>query len=321
MYELSGFKMTESQVERWLSGFIPEQELYYINEFELISEIQSMGFPVYSRQQFAEAAGDYLGEYGAGYRHWNVASTASLALIESAALKDKQLRGRLFAQQVELGRGHVYALDWIQELGSDCLRVFYEEDSIAGDQLLLTYSAWSRLSETCRLHWLLKWLRERLDASISLPADVVREQLHEGNLIPEACKKAIISHLQLFPISSGANCFSAAIGCYLGSSKIIEGWLNVEQFLDRVNEEGLVECGEITRYSELELVRPDQVLVWENGKGALIHAAYSISDTLLFNKMGQFWFQPWQCLAAASIWNYGNCLSGGGRIILLRRPA
>jgi len=50
--------------------------------------------------------------------------------------------------------------------------------------------------------------------------------------IPEHSKRVINRYVFTFPSKSGANCFSAALGAYLGSNHLVENWLNTEPFFE-----------------------------------------------------------------------------------------
>jgi len=311
MIELSGFKVTQEQMNRWLHTFLPQQEPYYIDsDGELLEQFSNLGLTVYSRLQFSEIAGQFIGEYGASYHHWRVPVGASILYIESAALKDKALRARLFAHQAILGRGQIYPFDWVQDVSFEWFERLKESHEASDNRIILTYDAWIQLPENIKSKWLLKWLYERVEPKTAIDVDY--------SYIPTYCSQAIKAHISTFPMTSGANCFSAAAGSSLGSSDMIVNWLNVEQFFDALNQAGLNKRGEITQLPDTKSIRPHDVLVWENGNGGAIHAAYAITDNLLFNKMGQFWFQPWQCVCVRDVWDYAGCLSNGGRISVYR---
>lgn len=311
MVELSGFIITHEQMRRWLDAFVPKREPYYIDrDNELLDQISILGIPVYSRSQFSEIAGRFIGEYGANYRHWGVPATASIVYIESTTLEDKVLRVKLFFHQAILGRGQIYSFDWIRDVSSAWLDRLKLRFKASDNQIILTYDAWIQLPEDIKSKWLLKWLNERV-----VPNEVLNVNY---SYIPDNSAKAIKKYISSFPVTSGANCFSAAAGGVLGSSDVIENWLNVEQFFHVLKQEGIIKCGEMTQLADINSINPHDVLVWENINGNAVHAAYALTNNLLFNKMGQFWFQPWHCITVNDVWDYAGCLSNGGRISILR---
>jgi hypothetical protein len=177
-----------------------------------------------------------------------------------------------------------------------------------GKYFKITHDAWIHMPEGVRQTWLLKWLHERIE---SVALDV------KSGVIPEYSERVLSRYISAFPSKSGSNCFSAAVGAYLGSDNIIENWLNTERFFEILTHEGLNKCEEITLLGNKSFL-PDDVLVWEQASGNAIHAAYAISEEHLFNKTGQFWFQPWQVITIEHIFDYANCLTDGGRICIYR---
>lgn len=95
--------------------------------------------------------------------------------------------------------------------------------------------------------------------------------------------------------------------------------MNIEQFFDALTQEGFVKCEEITQLTDRKCASPNDVLVWENVNGNAIHGAYAVTERIIFNKMGQFWFQPWQCIRIELVFDYAGCISNGGRIGIYRK--
>jgi hypothetical protein len=311
MLEVSGCKITPEQMRQWIDTFFPKQEPFYINcDNELLDQLTLLGSPVYSRAQFSEVSRRFIGEYGANYHHWGVPAAASIVYLEAETLKDRTLRDKLFAQQADLGRGQIYTFDWVRDVSAEWLERLKESHKACDDRIILTHDAWMLLPADIKMKWLLKWLSERVEL-------VAVSDMECGN-IPEHCERVIKEHVLTFPLTSGANCFSAAAGAYLGSNDMIENWLNVEQFYEALIKEGLVKCEAITQLMGSECFRPHDVLVWENANGGAIHAAYVVTDHFLFNKMGQFWFQPWQYVKIERVLDYAGCLTNGGRVYIYR---
>ncbi|QHW31706.1 hypothetical protein GZH47_13225 [Paenibacillus rhizovicinus] len=311
MYEIAGCTITLEQMQRWAETFLPRQEPFYIHcDYELTGWLQSLGLPVYDRAQFLESAGPFIGQYGANYHHWRVPAAASIVILEAARLADRTLTRKLYAHQVALGRGQVYAFDWVKDIGVDVLEHLKESHGTEKDHIILTYDAWMQLSEEIQVAWLLKWLLERVEPmAVSI--------VEYGN-IPERSELAVREHVSSFPLTSGANCFSATAGAYLGEVNVIENWMDVKQFIDSLCRESLTRCDTISQEMECIRIRPHDVLVWENVHGDAVHAAYAVTNPFVFNKMGQFWFQPWQYVRIDQIMDYAGCLSNGGCIGIYR---
>lgn len=309
MFEVAGCKISPEQMKRWTDTFLPMKEPFYVNDEQLLKELKILNIPIYSRDQFATIASDFIGEYGASYRHWGIPVTASIAYLKAGDVQDGILRSKLFSHQVALNRGQIYTYKWVEELDIDSLINLKKSYSVGEERIILTQEAWRQIPEDIKQSWLIKWLKERIE---STPLDV--ETIH----IPQHSERVVQRYVSTFPLKSGANCFSAAIGAYLGSSHITENWLNIEQFFEILKQEGLTKSQEITLLSESQFYHPHDVLVWENASGAAIHAAYAISEQFLFNKMGQFWFQPWQFVTIEHIFDYASCVTNGGCISIYR---
>jgi hypothetical protein len=311
MFEVCGCKITPEQMKLWMDTFLPKQEPFYIDgDNELLDQLNSLGFQVYSRAQFSEVADRFVGEYGANYRHWGVPAMASIVYLEADTLRDRALQAKLFAHQASLGRGQVFTFDWVRDISADWFERLKESHKTCDDRIILTHGAWMLLPTDIKVKWILKWLNERVE-SIAAP-DVKCDN------IPEYSEQVIKEHVSTFPLASGANCFSAAAGAYFGSSDLIENRLNIEQFFDALMKEGLTKCEGISQLTDSGRLRPHDVLVWENANGGAVHAAYAVTDQFLFNKMGQFWFQPWQYVSVEHVLDYAGCLTNGGQIHIYR---
>jgi len=307
MFEVLGCKISPEQMKRWTDTFFPVQEPFYVKDEQLLNELKILNLPVYSRSQFSAIASDFIGGYGANYRHWGVPVSASIAYLKATDLEEG-VRSKLFSHQAALGRGHIYTYNWVKDVDVDSLIILKESHGIGDGEIILTHDAWMQMPEDVKQTWLLKWLHERIE---SATLEV------KFGVIPEHSERIVSRYVSTFPPKSGANCFSAAVGAYLGTNNIVENWLNTEQFFEILKHEGLAKCDEIT-LSENKGFRPHDVLVWENASGDAIHAAYAISEEYFFNKMGQFWFQPWQFVTIEHILDYASCLTNGGRICIYR---
>lgn len=65
-------------------------------------------------------------------------------------------------------------------------------------------------------------------------------------------------------------------------------------------------------------IQPCDVLVWFTGDGIAGHAAFAVSDELVFQKQAQGWDNPWQVLRVSDVW-YNEYLKTGGHIEIYRR--
>lgn len=131
----------------WINTFFPKLEPFYIDgDNDLLDQLNSLGIQVYSRAQFTEVADQFIGEYGANYRHWGVPSTASIVYFEIDTLNDRALQAKLFEHQTRLGRGQIFTFDWVRDISADWLELLMATHRAGDDSIILTHGAWMLLS-------------------------------------------------------------------------------------------------------------------------------------------------------------------------------
>jgi hypothetical protein len=130
----------------------------------------------------------------------------------------------------------------------------------------------------------------------------------------------------IFPDKSGSNCFAAAAAMVIGdrtiqnlqqSHVLIQQWLHQEPFFRLLKGQGYSKFMECCLIRDLTLVQPPDVLIWYTQDGTARHAAFAMSNELVFQKNSQGWDSPWQVLKVTDIW-YNDYLKTGGHISIYR---
>lgn len=299
--------------------FIPERDVYYFYDEDIAHACLQHGIAVYTRQEFASTFPMFALTYGAAYHVWTMKlpeDTYVLMAHPSAITSlPPDIRRALLVQQVRCGRGHIYGMEWLEKFG------ITKPSTIRIDNksyYFLTWDDWWALSPEIRRQWVLDWLMEwrKEDAEGIGPIDVLGD--HDG--VPY---KLLQGYAGTFGHASTANCFAAAIAMVVGEQSphqgrvLIDEWLHQGPFFRLLLGQGYEKHSEYRNARDL-LFQPCDVLVWYTGDGTAGHAAYAVSDDLVFQKQGQGWDNPWQILRIHDVW-YNDYLKTGGYIEIFRR--
>jgi len=103
------------------------------------------------------------------------------------------------------------------------------------------------------------------------------------------------------------------------AEEIIRLWLHQAPFFRMLDSIGYLPCMQVRDEEGLDNMQASDVLVWKNQAGEGIHAAFCIASSFVFNKMGQSWEQPWSVIDIKEILDYGEVISGGGKIVIYRK--
>lgn len=264
---------TEQQLASWIDTFVPNQDLFFIEEADLAyfeSELayvlvvprnEFMAHAVYKRLQLANS-----------YMYWNIADRMSYVIvappewIERMSLHKKQT---LLEVQAGSGRGLVFPTPMLPEAPED---FSVERDGTV--LAVMQYSWWKKLPIKIKVRFL-KEYAVQWDSSEchELPADAP-------------------SHLQQFANrysdSHGSNCLSATLFAVTGHAWMAGEWVHPETFshgLHRANYRLIA-----------KEAAPGDVVIWINHAGIVQHASFCLSNNLFFNKNGQTFFNPWKVI-------------------------
>jgi hypothetical protein len=321
MPRVFGYTISDKNLNSVIERFVPPSDLYYLADDEIVEALLSGGVPVYTRREFSESYPGFSLEYGDVYHIWQVslAEQAWVTLVPAEHLGgfDPALLERLLAFQVRCGRGHVYDGDWFSEWE----RPVSTTVTVDGRWFyLLTATDWAQYSLEIRQEWVLKWLRNRLQGDVHYP---VREAEKRHPRVPFAL---IIEYAGTLAGVSGPNCFAATIAMVVGgigphhypqSRRLIAEWLHPEPFFRLLSRQGYAHVKSLRHVSEFSLMQPSDVLVWFSKDGVPTHAAFAVTNALIFHKSAQGWDHPWEVVPVGDVW-YNGCLLSGGHIALYR---
>lgn len=312
-------RITESTLDEIAQSFVPERDVYFFDDESIAYTCLRCGLTVYSRPEFASAFPLFAVNYGSVYHLWSMKlpQNAFVLIVNPDELKylSDDIRLNLLARQIEYGRGHIYDMDWFDKLKLPRTRTA----DVGGKSFyFLTWDDWWEFSPVIRKRWIVEWLRDWRKEDAAGFEFVDFPHPHEG--VPY---ELIKEYAGTFGSASTANCFAGAIAMVVGiqnpdqSRVLISEWLHQGPFFRLLHGQGYVKCAEYCDTGNL-VFRPADVLVWYTGDGIAGHAAYAVSDDLVFQKQGQGWDNPWQVLRINDVW-YNEYLKTGGSIAVFSR--
>jgi len=312
-------RITESTLSRISHMFVPERDVYYFDDDSIANTCLHHGLTVYSREEFESTFPLFALNYGAAYNLWSMQLPKDVFILvvnpnELRGLTD-DIRLRLLVQQIEIGRGHIYDMDWFEKL-----KLPHSSTVVINGKpyYFLTSDDWRKFTPDIRRQWMVEWLRESRKEDAEVIGVVDFPHLHEA--VPY---ELIKQYASTFGPESTANCFAAAIAMAVAirnpdqSRALILEWLHQAPFFRLLEGQGYIK--HVEYYDTNNLVfQPTDVLVWYTGDGIAGHAGYAMSHELVFQKQGQGWYNPWQVLKISDVW-YNEYLNNGGNIIVFRR--
>lgn len=327
MKKIKDWVITDAQLTKWISSFLLGQEPFFLNDPQLVTQLHEYSMIVYSRREYIESHPNFVLQSASIYNLWEQPREcwiwASSSNLRTQLPQD--LLERIFQEQARLNRGQVYDAEWISWLERHfspteaCKRLLdtHVFQTAGKRHMILTYEIWQAMPWEVREQWLLRWLAFRLEQ------EPQSWDLNAITAIHPASLPLLRSYAGRFSDSSGANCFAAALAFCLEnqvqSEEVIRLWLHQGSFFRMLDLIGYIPCLQTQDESGLDSVQPSDVLVWRNHAGEGIHAAYCIASGFVFNKMGQSWEQPWSVIDINEILDYGEAMSGGGKIVIYRK--
>ncbi len=323
MYKIGTYTVTERQIQRWTRNFVPERAPYFFTNTTWLDYFLKQGILVYTKKEFFDMFTEFAVSYGFIYKVWTVPENAHVIFVHSHELSPltEPLREDILRAQVQLNRGQVYDPQWIMQMEGAAKR--FQSRKLCPilvdgkESIVLTHAVWSGLPENVKTNWLLRWLSEQVNPqgeSVQLPPETP---------LPIRSREIVSHYASTFPDISGPNCFAATIAAAVGNpdmaSTIIRQWLHAGPFFRLLAAHGYEKMRQLCLSDAGTAIQPHDVLVWETRDNDPIHAAYAVSDKLVFNKWGQFWHQPWQIVPLKEVFDYNDALSEGGRISVYRQ--
>ncbi|KEO83906.1 hypothetical protein [Tumebacillus flagellatus] len=301
--------------------FVPRDSLYLLESSAQAEFLRASGMLVYSRGELRASMADVFLQYAGLYHLFQVSNALQVCVADEQALRvlPAEAREVLLQEQVRLNRGYVFDAEWLASLGEE----FAEESkhlletsgvSVEGRRfVVLTREIWDGLRAEFRQAW---FEQQVAQLAAQYPQETLPEDFEWSERISEGQRALIRQYAGRTAERSGPNCFAGAIGAAAGTSAshaILRQWLHPEPFWRMLADLG---------YVRVEAnVQAGDVLVWRGRDEEAIHAAFVIDEGLLFQKHGQHWFDPWMVVKFATVEDYAESVSSGGRIEVYRREA
>jgi hypothetical protein len=298
--------------------FVADENIYFLQDEGLLKPILRQGVVVFTRKEFRKIFPAFGLQYGAGYTLWKVPEDTFVAVGRQQEFLnlDKDLLQLLYKQQLELGRGHVYTHEWFDLFEHTPESVIEHKGK---RYYLLTSEDWRIFTMSTKRRWILRWLQlSREDSPQGI--DGLPQELYQPNLLKE--------YVGRFATRSGPNCFAAALSMAVAMNaecsdvprQLIQLWMHDGPFFRLLFAHGFDKAFECRTIEHMCLAEPGDVLVWRNGEEKPIHAAFKVSADVVFEKSGQYWFQPWQFTRIHDIW-YNDILNEGGYVEVYRQSS
>ena len=308
-------------LERLIARFVAPRSPYYFNDSDIMKKLLETGIAVYTRKEFAANFPTFSLDYGSLYNLWNMdfpeLSVVVLLSKQQFLHLDARIRAHLLEHQVQCGRGHIYLRDWFSEFVESPKGLFTFEGR---EYYSLTSEDWWDFNDSSRKQWFLKWMKEWRKEQ----ATGVLDFPNDHKTVPYPF---IREYAGTFADTSGPNCFAAAIGTAVAAANpdhqsngnvLIHQWMHPEPFFRLLQAIGYDKTLEVRNSNEFRHLLPADVLVWESKEGVAIHAAFAVSNDLMFQKQGQGWECPWQVLRLNDV-GYSHCLDNDGIISIHRK--
>lgn len=313
--------ITSDKLETLAALFVPDQDVYYIDGDGVAKALLTEGIAVYSRPEFGSSFPTFSLKYGSLYGIWSMqfSDTTCVAAMNADQLASlpPNVSQAILAQQVKLKRGHIYKTDWFNEFEKPQTHTIIVDEEW---YYLLTSKDWWAFDPEIRRRWVLQWLMAcRADEQMGTSEFDRRCDGVPYDLIDE--------YAGTFAEHSGPNCFAAAIAMvvagrdskqYLNSRILISQWLHQGTFFNLLREHEYSKAAEWQSTRDLSGVQPADVMIWYGGDGSAGHAAFAVSNELVFQKQAQGWEAPWQVVRIADVW-YNEYLKSDGYIAVYRR--
>lgn len=303
MPTLLGCALPEATLATWSRLLVTEREPYYLIEGD---------YHMLPADHEAVPRADYSipgGEEGLydSYRAWNVDRKATWVWLLPTERRNRlsgRFHQRLNLRQWELGRGNIYASDWVEKRVEPFTEVisrgWSDIETPDGWKILLRADYWwDVLPERGRWAWLSQIVQEEALADCqSGHLDALDWQRLVGRF------PAIQELAGSFVEQSGPNCFATALAPLVEPTEAAETasrWLTGEQLTAALTERGYQSERVLGEVQGRDLA-PGTVIGWADAAGTLQHAFTYLGEGLVLNKQSQCWWHPRQIVPFRVAW-------------------
>lgn len=319
------WQISDDQLAYWGEHFLPSFEPFFIQNEEIVHQLLNQGFVIFTQAEFYDTYTSFYIDYGFIYNLWEIPYKTYVWMCSSdqRAQVSADLLQAIFQEQCILQRGQVYQeneLKYYDKQAIEYLSTIEHTQNWFSDgdhsYLLLTSDLWHTYPIEIKNNWIQNWLVEQIKD------DPIRIKDIDSITVHPVVKSRIEHYNGSFADQCGANCFAVTLA--LASSpehtdSIINLWLHEGPFLRSLQALNYDHVFAMTDTSQIEMIKPLDVLIWSNAEDHAIHASFCIAPDYIFTKMGQSWIQPWLVTTMVSIFNYADVIQNGGQIKVYRK--
>ncbi|EMR07247.1 hypothetical protein C772_00892 [Bhargavaea cecembensis DSE10] len=267
----------EEQVEQWIDQYIPEKDLFFVDEAMLENLDKHLdGVLIMPRKEFSGHSAYSQIQMNNSYMYWTLSKQATSVIVAPPDWLDqlpRQQRRTLLFNQCRMGRGMIFPMGLFpsaeEVLGDHVVEVE------AGTFVVIRKGMWNRLPYPVKAHAIQAYAR--------------MWDTWEAAEVPEETPAHIRKYANRFTAIPGSNCFASALYAVTGQEWMVHEWIHPETLMN-----GLRRAGYSPDDGEL---MPGDVITYVNQSGEVRHAAYHIGQNLIFNKNGQTFFNPWKIVS------------------------
>lgn len=265
---------SEDTIIGWVESFIPDYDLYFVDEQLLARLDHFSGLLLIPREEFNVHPIYREISSANAYTYWTVDQIATHVVHAPQewlkTLSDTQ-RIELLTYQVKVGRGLIFSISE-QQLSSRLNRYIVQTDM--GKYFVVQRSVWELMTEFERHQLMMNYAKEWDSWTVQeLPSEA-----------PDHLKK----YANTFTTVAGGNCLAATLFAVTEADWVLTQWVHPKTFLETLAYASYVEVDAIA-------MKGDVLTFWDDA-GRLQHATYRIDDKLFFNKNGQTMFNPWKVI-------------------------
>ena len=267
-------KPTKEQVRDWIENFVPEKDLFFLEEMTLDLLAEDLDHVlVIPRTEFFDHASYKQIQLVNSYMYWNISDKVKYVIVAQpdwiTNLPEQKKREILFLQY-QSGRGLIFPLSFFAD-ASFLPEAYIFEDK--GDQLVVIQrDMWDSIPYQER-ELAIQSYAQLWDHWSSCP-------------VPLQTPFHLKKYANKFTTVSGSNCLSAALYAITEQDWMIDEWVHPDTFLNGLERAGF-------SYTDEQMDKGD-VMAWVNDDDIVVHAAYHIDHHYFFNKNGQTFFNPWK---------------------------
>ena len=258
-------KPTERDLDRWVSTFVPSIMLWWWDDSP-IPNADNAKRVVHRTDFIIEPLFDDI-SYVNAFHTWAMSKEVTHVIVDEgewAAALSEHDRGRASSLQVRFKRGLCPSRDRFANAD-------LPESAVANGRVVLDSTLWESLPDAIK--------RAVIDSELPDWDDDI------GYAVPESTPGHLASIANTFEQHEGMNCLAVTAFAITANRDHLLQWMVPEAFLDVLRNHGFAEIDD-------QHLRADDVIVFRDEEGHIVHAAYVVAQDRILNKNGQTSFNP-----------------------------